>query len=368
MTRYSPRLNGHLKLFENHTGQLADHRDQEQIIAITEEIKSRLNINNIDRLADYLRLADDDAMAVDQKLSLAISGWLLGSGAGIENLPEALSLVEVRAAVREYLRSESDIEREEILRRLTQLEGSSPANVAKIIATMKPPIETDFPQEGVPGLLELSFPGIVDEPEFRYYVQLPPEYDPSRRYPCIVTLHGGGSQPLGQIDWWAGTSDPRQPQRRGQATRHGYIVIAPAWAKSNQTSTNTRSANMPWCWGRCGTPVAGSASTRTGCFSAGTRWAVMRPGISVWPIPISGPACFRWWRQPTSMSSRYWKNAKTVPMYFVAGQMDGNKIARQCHGPGSLSRAKPDTMRCTSSTKGGGTSIFTTRSCGCSTG
>ncbi len=100
------------------------------------------------------------------------------------------------------------MEREEILRRLRELEGSSPANVAKIIATMKPPIETQIPPEGVPGLLELSFPGMGDEPEFRYYVQVPPEYDPSRRYPCIVTLHGAGSQPLEQIDWWAGASDP----------------------------------------------------------------------------------------------------------------------------------------------------------------
>ena len=45
-----------------------------------------------------------------------------------------------------------------------------------------------------------------------------------RRYPAIVTLHGATKTPEQQIDWWA-----------GQASRYGYIIIAPQWAAEHQT-------------------------------------------------------------------------------------------------------------------------------------
>ena len=54
---------------------------RESVKPIVGEIKAELNINTLDRMADYLRLADDPKMPAEQKLSLAISGWLLGSGA-----------------------------------------------------------------------------------------------------------------------------------------------------------------------------------------------------------------------------------------------------------------------------------------------
>ena len=38
-------------------------------------------------------------------------------------------------------------------------------------------------------------PGIDKEPNVPYFVQLPPEYDPYRRYPTIVTLNGAGTTP-----------------------------------------------------------------------------------------------------------------------------------------------------------------------------
>ena len=44
---------------------------------------------------------------------------------------------------------------------------------------------------------------------------------------CIVSLHGAGGTPEKQIDWWAGTYNKQTDLRLGQASRHGYIVIAP---------------------------------------------------------------------------------------------------------------------------------------------
>ncbi|MFO7906627.1 MAG: alpha/beta hydrolase-fold protein [Planctomycetota bacterium] len=314
------------KLIKAHVDELADHRRKGEIDAITQEISTRLNVNNIDRLADYLRLADDEDQGADQKLALAISGWLMGSGSGIGNLPEALSLVEVREAVRDYLRSEGEVDRQKIVERLSELEGNSPSNVAKIIANMRPPVETQVTAEDVPGLLQLSCPGIGDESDFRYYVQLPPEYDPYRRYPCVVTLHGGGSSPLDQIDWWAGAFDPDREQRMGQATRHGYVVIAPVWAEANQSrykySLREHAA------------VLGSVRDAYRRFSIDTDRVFLSGhsmgGDAAWDIGLAHPDLWAGVLPVAATAgkyvSRYWRNAKSLPMYFVAGQLDGNKI------------------------------------------
>ena len=73
------------------------------------------------------------------------------------------------------------------------------------------------------------------QPDATYYVQLPPEYNPQRRYPMIVSLHGIGHDPPMQIDWWAGEHAANGPPgRKGQAGRYGYIVIAPAWTVEHQ--------------------------------------------------------------------------------------------------------------------------------------
>jgi hypothetical protein len=129
-TRLQERGDKALQLIAGHVQELAAHKSKAQIDLIAAEIRSELNINCLERLSDYLRLADDEKLTPDQKLALAISGWLLGSGAAIENLAEALSLVEVRDVVRAYLTAEHQVERDEILRRLSELEGASPANLA----------------------------------------------------------------------------------------------------------------------------------------------------------------------------------------------------------------------------------------------
>ena len=45
-----------------------------------------MNYENLNRMADYLRLADDENLRVEQKLALAVSGWFLGEGQGQQNL------------------------------------------------------------------------------------------------------------------------------------------------------------------------------------------------------------------------------------------------------------------------------------------
>jgi predicted esterase len=318
-----------LKLLDQHAEELSGHREKEKIAAITGEIKTLMNFNTLDRMADYLRLSDDRKLKADQKLALAVSGWLLGSGSGTENLAEALSLIDVREVVQLYMRSESQVERDNLLQRLRELEGSSPANLAKLVGHMAPPIPTQLPDEmAVPGLLEMTVPGMEESSPIRYAVQVPPEYDPLRRYPCVVTLHGAGSTALDQIDWWAGNFDTEKRLRIGQATRHGYFVVAPLWAESDQRKYQYSLREH----------AAVLLSLRDACqrFSIDTDRVFLSGhsmgGDAVWDIGLAHPDLWAGVIPVVATSdkyvTRYWPNAKGLPLYFVAGQMDGNKIAR----------------------------------------
>jgi predicted esterase len=310
--------------FDAHLQQVADEAKRAEIKAITEEIKSELNIHTLDRMADYLRFADDAEMPAEQKLSLAISGWLLGSGLGTENLAVSLSLHQVRDAVRRYLVSTREQERDAILRELDELEGATPDNVAKLLAQMKPAVETQFPEEGVPGLAELSVPALSGEEDIRYHVQLPPEYQPYRRYPCVVTLNGVGTTPLQQIDWWCGGYNKDRQMRTGQASRHGFVVIAPQWQKPHQRKYEYSAREH----------AAVLYSLRDACrrFSIDTDRIFLSGhsmgGDAVWDVALAHPDL---WAGAIPIVanldkyiSRYWENGKYVPMYFISGQMDYN--------------------------------------------
>jgi predicted esterase len=399
-----------LALLDQHLPALKSETTRKDVERIVGEIKSELNINTLDRMADYLRLADDAKMSAEQKLSLAISGWLLGSGAAVDNLGVSLSLVKVRELVREYMLTTRQPERVNLIGQLTSQEAATNAYIAGILAHMKPPVPTEVvgpktldvgdpaailalpgeapkneakaaeipakdsesecapkqddaavlaggvrpaagpaksepaateeepPQPraggtaqatGVPGLFELTVnSNLPEDPQIKYWVQLPPEYDPYRRYPCIVTLSGTGTTPLQQIDWWAGGYSQEGQTRYGQATRHGYIVIAPRWLREHQRqyefSAREHAAVLLPLRDACkrfaidvdrvfisGHSVGGTAA-----------WdiALAHPDLWAGMIPIvAKPGKY-------ISSGKYAENGKYVPMYFVCGEKDTGRF------------------------------------------
>ncbi len=319
-------------LLEKHRADVGNVGDADLLDQALAEIRQRVSINNIDRLADYLRLADDAQMSPDQKLSLAISGWLLGSGASRRNLAETLSLYKVRDEVRRYLATTRDdvAEREAILKRLEQEEGAAPELLAPLIAHLLPPVGTEFPEEPeVPGMVELTVTRGEKRPVAKYVVQLPPEYDPYRRYPCIVTLHPVGGSPRGQINWWAGPYVPQRRTRLGQATRHGYIVVAPAWNVRNVRKydysfvvhdvvlASLRDAMRRFS-------IDSNRVFLTGHSAGGeAAWDIAAAHPDLWAgvIPIVA------WGQ--RYISHYRDNVKGLPFYFVGGELDNHWIASQ---------------------------------------
>lgn len=316
-----------LSLMEQHVAAIGDDDLRRRIEPVRNEIAAELSIATLDRLTAYRSLASDPGLLPDEKLALAISGWLVGSNGATENFPNAMAMYRLRNLIREYLVEPVKVERQRLLDEIRSQENSDPSSIAKLIANMRPPLDLPPSVPEQPGLFLLDVPALDGGPPIEYFVQLPPEYDPYRRYPTVVTLHGAGTTPELQIDWWAGGRS-ESGSRAGQATRHGYIVIAPAWAKDQQRqyeySAREHAAVLDSLRDACrrfaidtdrvflsGHSMGGDAAWDIG-------WA--HPDLWAGVIPIVGVS--------DRFCAFYWENARYVPLYVVAGEMDGDKMVR----------------------------------------
>ena len=277
------------------------------------------------RMSDYQRFADDPDTPLDSQVALGISGWLLGQGEGEQNLSVAISAFEVRNLVREYLGSADAGRRESILQQLGNLEGAEPEYIARMLPLMAPPLQ--LPDENrvpdIAGMYVMGGEQTADDNVPRYTIQLPPNYDPLREYKCIVAMHPPGSTPSTEIDWWAGFHNPRFDSRVGHATRHGYVVIAPAWTRDGQSiyEYTPREHQRVLVALRDAMRRVSIDSDRV--FLAGHG----QGGTAAWDIAVSHPDI---WAGMIAISpdagktiTHYFPNAQNVPIYIVHGELDG---------------------------------------------
>lgn len=301
-----------------------DDATKQRIKPIRKEILDELNLNSLDRFAAYWQLRKDPEISDEEKLSLAISGWLIGGNDAVRKLPIALSLVETRDLVLEYLAEPIKLRRHEILAKFVSQEAATPDLVAKLLKYLLPPLETDEPAKETPGYYELEANGIPGEGPLKYYVQLPPEYDPHRLYPTIVTLHGANTNPQLQLDWWAGARSP-DGSRLGQASRYGYIVIAPAWGAEGQIEYKYSAAEHAAVLSTLRDACRRFAIDADRVFLSGHSMG----GDAVWDIGLAHPDLWAGLIPIVARSDKYinhmWENAEYVPFYLVQGQLDGDK-------------------------------------------
>jgi predicted esterase/tetratricopeptide (TPR) repeat protein len=315
-----------IKKLEEYVAGIDNQGLKDRLQPIVKQLAEELNYDTLDRMTAF-RQSFDKKLAPIQKISLAISGWLMGSDQATDQPNVALALLDVRSVLREYLSTPSQATRDQLLSRLRSEEAFTPKIVAQLADLMKPPL--DLPEDNNEGLYQLTVPGPDNEPNITYFVQLPPEYDPYRRYPTIITLHGSNTNPKQQIDWWAGAPTDKG-LRAGQATRQGYIVIAPAWTQSQQTeykfSAKEHAAVLNTLRDACRRFSIDTDRVYLSGHSLGgnAAWDIGLAHPDLWAgvIPIVAAM------ERDSLVSFYTHNAYYVPFYFVSGEMDGDKMVK----------------------------------------
>jgi len=310
--------------------QVQERADRAGLAMALREIGPGLNPEMLPRMAAFVQNQNDPKLNAEAKLSLAVSGWLLGSDAATPDLPTALSDWRLRGMVHKYLTETGKVKRDRQLPPILAETAATPETLAALAANMAPPYPLpDLLDKNIPGYSKLTIPATAGQAEATYYVQLPPEYNPQRRYPMIVTLHAIGHDPTMQIEWWAGEPKANAPPgRQGQAGRYGYIVIAPSWTVEHQTEyeySEREQAVVLGCY-------------RDACrrFSVDTDRVFLsgfsNGGDAAWDIGLSHPDL---WAGVIPISAEakktctfYIENARLLPFYVVLGELDGGRIGR----------------------------------------
>jgi predicted esterase len=289
--------------------------------AVIDEIQRELSFSSLERLATFERVGLDASLPADRSIAIAINGWLQGAAAGDSNLKLALSAVRLRDLLVRYLREPDRPAREELRERMRQEEAFGAATLAALAAGMKPPVTP--PPPVADGLYELAVPG--PDGELRCLVQLPPEYDPLRRYPAVVTLHASWSTPLNQIDWWAGAARAAGP-RQGQAARQGTIVIAPAWSREQQSAYEYSAREHAGVLAAVRAAIRSFAIDTDRVFLSGHSLG----GDAAWDIALAHPDLWAGLVMIVPSADRYvthyWPNARRLPIYVVGGELDRNRL------------------------------------------
>ncbi len=296
-----------------------DADDAGPATTLVDEIQRELSFSSLDRFATFERVGLDSDLPADRSLAIAINGWLQGAAAGDGNLKVAISAARLRDLLRGYLTAADAPARETILDGMQREEAFSAATLAGLAAAMRPPVAP--PAAIGPGLYELEVSLPNGEPGVRCLVQLPPEYDPLRRYPAVLTLHANWSTPLNQVEWWAGTPG-EDGVRQGQAARHGTIVIAPAWGGEHQTAYQYSAREHAL--------VLAALRVAARSFSIDTD-RVFLSGHSLgadaaWDIALAHPDLWAGLVMVVPTAGRYvthyWPNAERLPIYVVGGELD----------------------------------------------
>ena len=176
--------------------------------------------------------ADPTPPSDSRQFALAMSGYVAGADAAVDELATAQLLWRMRGLVRDYLKSADSAPRAEILKSLEAISipgeaGPSLAlkkldTVTRLAVRMPPPLSEESPTPTAPASKVLRVRDDDSAEPTEYAVSLPPEYHPLRAYPTIVALHHGNG-PAAAIAWWS-----------AEAARRGYIVIAPEYRVAGQ--------------------------------------------------------------------------------------------------------------------------------------
>jgi poly(3-hydroxybutyrate) depolymerase len=185
-----------------------------------------LHTDSVGRLKTFLEVAPQHAkelaagkkptQSTDEVLALAVTGWLQGDAGAVTDAKLGLDLFKARQFLLGYLRNESAIERSKMAASYSK-QPAVPLDVLIRLIRLLPPAApyTKKLEAKEPTQLSIDLP---DSNGGKYYLFLPPEYNPQRAYPVLLLLHSHRERADVLVKRW-----------QEQAARHGYILAAPVW-------------------------------------------------------------------------------------------------------------------------------------------
>ena len=187
-----------------------------------------------DRLAPWRKASAEGEKKPEALFALAMSGYVVGAEAAVEDLAFTQTLWTMRDEILKYLAEPEEATRANILSKIEALpfptNAESPEPIRRLEAAsrlallMPPPLLQEGEDSKVKDAVKLHRvrDDHGDDAPSEYAVFLPPEYHPLRSYPTVVALHDGRG-PKSAIEWW-----------QGEAASRGYIVIAPEYKVPGQ--------------------------------------------------------------------------------------------------------------------------------------
>lgn len=306
-------------------GLLKNDPRVKEIAPLRAELAEKLDYSGLNRLDAFAKFAADPQLKPEEKLALALSGWVAGGANAVTVIDQTLRMWQARFLALEYLRTApaADLERKAILAKLEALEGVGPERIAQMIPLLPPVLDL---AGAVPeGTVRIQVAGSNEGPPVAYWVSLPYEYHPNHVYPVLIALHSERGSPQQElVGFWSGPEG-----RGGQSQRQGYIAIAPEYiAKGSEKGYDYGAASHQMVLdslrdARQRFNVDSDRVFLTGHgMGADAAWdmGLSHPHLFAGVIPISG-AIDRY-------AKPYIDNARELPLFAVNGALDRDLIAR----------------------------------------
>jgi len=282
-------------------------------------IKAELSPDTLPRLdafmgqaaqAKRLREQGKEVAPADELMSLAITGWLLGSPSAEANVQRALRLWAARSVVLASLREPGELKRQKLVADYLAGKGVVPVDefVQMIPALPPPAAEEKF--DSKPTEVRVGGRGIGAP---TYTLLLPPEYHHGRSYPVLFVLHDTGEKPRDMLERW-----------RQLAAENGYILAAPHWEPGvNSGYTYSEREHQTVLQALYDLRRRFNInSDRVFLFGLGQGAnmaydiGLSHPDLFAGVMPMAG--------NPELFTLRYFRNAQYLPFYCVMGDRSGD--------------------------------------------
>ncbi|MCS7166014.1 MAG: hypothetical protein RMI91_08635 [Gemmatales bacterium] len=284
--------------------------------AALREITEHLNLDTVSRLEPFRLLALQEErlreqgkqlqLSADQLVALAITGWLLGDRLAEANPELAQQLWRERQMIREILVQDHPRERLVLMEKLRQARSQDVDLLVQMLRYLPPPRAEKSPPAKLVGQTTLC------SEKHKYFVQVPAEYHPHRRYPTLLVLPDAGQDARSAAEPWL------QP-----AAERGFLLAVMPWAGGIQSTYRYTAAEQQPVLDvlrdlrrRYAVDVSrvflfGFGEGGSLAFDLGMSHPDLFAGVAV----MSG--------RPGPHQGTYWTNAQYLPFYVVVGELDG---------------------------------------------